>query len=294
MLRLAQAHRPLFYLPHLVADGIGAFVRRSLSVELVPMKTSQQWDLLTTGAADIAIGGPMRSMRLLEEGRHLVTFAAAVATSPWVLVGPPDAVEIGDVRDLVGRTVFDDEEIATGRLCLRGLAVALGAPLDGELDIAAMPRADLMRRVASGSAPLALVPYESVADLEHHSVVRVVARLASWTGRVPWSAYQALPELLEQRSEAISAFVTAIHEALGVMADEPADELAQLVAPWFPGMARATLITSLRAYRRTGVWASTPMVPRDEFDRFASLLVAAGWLEATPPYEDLVKPFLPD
>lgn len=292
VLRLAQAHQPLFYLPHAVADAVGAFRRRSLTVELVPMKTSGQWQLLTTGAADIAVGGPMRSMRLFEQGQRLVTFAAAVATSPWVLVGPFGDAGIGDVRELVGRTVFDDEEIATGRLCLRGLLAARGS--HDALDILPMPRDDLMLRVASGLDSLALVPYESIVHLEHRGVVRVVANLADWTGRVPWSAYQALPETLERRREEVTEFVAAIDEALGVIADESAERLADIVAPWLPGLDHATFVAAVHGYHRRGVWAATPIIPRDEFDRFASLLVVAGWVRATPPYEQLVMSAMGD
>jgi len=289
VLRLAQAHRPIFYLPHVVADATGAFRRRSLSIELVPMATSGQWDHLAAGTADLAIGGPMRSMRLFEDGRRLVTFAAAVATSPWVLIGPAGAAAVRHPQELAGRPVLDDPEVATARLCLRGLLTAGTPPGAPQMEIRMVPRDSIVRSLAGGSAPFALMPYELTADPERRSGTKIVAELATWTGRVPWSSYQALPEVLWRRREEVAAFVDAIDEALRIIAVEPVQRLAELVAPWFARVRPPALVAALGGYRRIGVWPSTAMVPRDDFERFASLLVSAGWLREMPPYEELVQ-----
>lgn len=289
LLRLAQAHRPIFYLPHVVADAIGALRRRSLALEVVSMPTSGQWDALSAGAADLAIGGPMRSMRLLQEGRRVVTFASAVATSPWVLVGPPGAAGLGDPTALGGRTVLDDAEIATARLCLRGL-MAERAPMSPMPEVVSLPRDELMRRIgAQGS--FALLPYETVVELEveRQGRGRVVAELAGWVGRVPWSAYQALPEVLDRRRPEVDAFTDAIGEALQVIAVERVDRLADLVSPWFHGTDRSTLEAALSGYRRLGIWDTSPTIPREDLERFAGLLVSAGWLSAAPRHEDVVS-----
>ena len=134
---VAQAHRPIFYMPHVVAVAIGAFRRRSLDVEVVLMPTSDQWRMLTSGHADVAIGGPMRSMKLLEAGRRVVTFCAAVAGSPWVLVGGKSS-RIAGIDDLLGREVLDDADIATARLCLRGL-LNLGGLASEDMAVIELP-----------------------------------------------------------------------------------------------------------------------------------------------------------
>ncbi len=289
VLRLAHAHRPVFYLPHLVAHAVGALRRRSLTVELVPMETSGQWDLLVSGSADLAIGGPMRSMRLLEDGYRLVSFAAAVSTSPWVLIGHSEAAAVPTPQEVVGRTLLDDPDVATARLCLRGLLAAGGGAGHQPLKISMCPRSAIVRRIAAGSASLGLVPYEAIADSAERDRVRVVAELATWIGRVPWSSYQALPQLLDRRRVEVAAFADAIEEALPIIAVEPREHIADLVAPWFPRLERATLEAAIGSYQRIGVWATTTTVPRDEFDRFGSLLRSAGWLREMPPYEELVE-----
>jgi len=286
-IRIAQAHRPIFYLPHLVAEAIGAFERRSITTELVAMETSDQWRVLNAGEADVAIGGPMRSMKLSEEGQRIVTFAAAVAASPWVLVGSPDAPVIDEPRALAGRTLFDDPEIATARLCLRGLLnrAEIGPP---GLTISMRPRDELLAQLEVRDDVLALVPMEAAAPALERGLVRIVAKLGRWTGPLPWSAYQVLPDVLERRQAEMEAFSEAIAEGLLAIREEPLRRLVRLVGPWFPSVGDAVLRAVLHAYRDMGVWAATPLVSKTDFDRFASLLVAAGWLRAIPPYDQLV------
>ncbi len=286
-LRVAQAHRPLFYLPHLVADAIGAFGRRSLALEVVPMATSEQWTVLSTGMADLALGGPMRTMRLMEDGHRLVTFSAAVATSPWVLAGHPSIAPISDPRELSGDAVLDDIEIATARLCLRGLLHQTGVDASA-LQLEITQRSDLVARLRDAAGPLALAPYEAIAGLVDRGLTHVVANLCEWIGRVPWSAYQVLPDVLDERRAEFVNFTDAVGEALRFIAREPIPLTARLVGARFPHIDAATLETVLGVYRRMGVWATTPAIARDDFERFGSLLLSAGWLHAMPSYDALV------
>jgi NitT/TauT family transport system substrate-binding protein len=286
LIRIAQAHRPIFYLPHVVAEAIGAFRQRALATQVIPMATSDQWRMLATGAADIAIGGPMRSMKLLEEGRRILTFAAAVAGSPWVLVGPADIGNL-ELADLVGCELLDDREIATARLCIQGL-LRLAGHDPGGVRLTTMPGAELRRRLGTGEGTLALMPMERALGLVAKTDLHVVQELGRWTGPLPWSAYQALPETMARRGSQLAAYRDAIGDALRLIQEAPVEDLARLTRDWFVGVEEGQLENALRAYRRMGVWAPMPEIPEQDFRRFTGLLSAAGWLKEEPRYADLV------
>jgi len=287
-LRLAQAHRPIFYLPHVVAAAIGAFERRSLELEVVPMATSDQWRMLASGAADIAIGGPMRTMKLHETGARVVTFCSAVAGSPWVLVGPTPSPVVG-VGDLIGREVLDDVEIATARLCIRGL-LQLRGDAPQALTLTELPASELMDRISAARFELAFLPLEKVVGLIGSAEVHVLTSLGAWTGPVPWSAYQALPGTLVERQPELRAFVDAIGEALEAIRGEAVSVLARQVGNHFPDVSPDVLEGSIAWYRRMGVWAATPSIPAGDFDRFARILFASGWLTRVPDRAALLQP----
>jgi hypothetical protein len=182
--------------------------------------------------------------------------------------------------------VLDDAEIATARLCLRGL-MAERAPMSPMPELVLLSRDELMRRIGALRS-FGLLPYETVVEVEREGRGRIVAELAGWVGRVPWSAYQALPEVLDRRRPELDAFTDAIGEALRFIAVERVEGLAGLVTPWFRGIHRSTLEAALSGYRRLGVWGTSPTIPREDLERFTGLLVSAGWLSAAPRYEDVV------
>jgi NitT/TauT family transport system substrate-binding protein len=128
----------------------------------------------------------------------------------------------------------------------------------------------------------------TVVDPVRRGLVRIVAALGTLTGAVPWSAYQTLPEVARERRSELTAFTAAIEEGLQTIQEVPIARLAELAQPSFPAIDVATLQAALDAYREMEVWSTTPEVPRVDFDRFAGLLVAAGWLHQAPAYDELV------
>jgi NitT/TauT family transport system substrate-binding protein len=70
--------------------------------------------------------------------------------------------------------------------------------------------------------------------------------------------------------------------------DHSAEELADVVAPFYPGVARDLLASSLRRYRDAGLWARRPEVSREGFERLAECLRSSGFISRTHAYEDCV------
>ena len=56
----------------------------------------------------------------------------------------------------------------------------------------------------------------------------------------------------------------------------------RLVGDQFPGVAPQALESVIRGYRSMQVWADAPPIPPSDFDRFAQILVASGWLAQVP------------
>jgi NitT/TauT family transport system substrate-binding protein len=59
------------------------------------------------------------------------------------------------------------------------------------------------------------------------------------------------PEYLREQPETVRRMVRALLKANRFIADRPAEEVADAVAAFFPGMRREMLVTGLRAVRRT-------------------------------------------
>jgi NitT/TauT family transport system substrate-binding protein len=73
------------------------------------------------------------------------------------------------------------------------------------------------------------------------------------------------------------------------LAEHGADELAQVVAPFYPDVAAAILTRSLQRYRDAGLWSRQTTVSREGFTRLADSLHSGRFISGTPTYEDCVE-----
>ncbi len=123
-LKLAQSVAAVFYLPHLIAQEMGAFRDEGLTVEFVT-SFGQQWALLQGGAVDVAIGGRTLNMALeAGDGSRNVNFCAALRGNTWFVIGRPGSPAF-DWSDLAGRTVIGLPNFPQG-ICLRWILLQHG------------------------------------------------------------------------------------------------------------------------------------------------------------------------
>lgn len=287
-LRVNQSGAPVFYLPHLAAQSQGFFADAGISVEVVTSGHRQQWEMLATGAADITVGGPMRTMKLREEGRELVSFCAAVATTPWVLLGR-GSTKTFSWADLDGAAVIDWGSVETPRLCLGWIANHHGLTLGEDVSLIATAGPteglDLFRE---GRGDFLLHPVETVLSLTKSTGARISATLASELGEIPWSTYAALPSTVDRKTDALRRYVAALRRTFTWIRTAPPSEIAMAVSEWHPQTAVGHLAEIIEYYRRLGVWPSSPIIERATIERYSHVLHAAGWLSAEARYEDEV------
>jgi NitT/TauT family transport system substrate-binding protein len=298
LLRMNQGDRSegrIYYCPHFVAAEAGFFATEGIDVAF-DWATSGGTSILggqlpavIDGRADLAIGGPMVVMRLAQDGGPpLAAFCAAVAANPWVLAAPAPMPGFSLAR-LAGCRVRDMAAIGTATLTFRWLLARHGVggvtlePSSGDAtaDIAALARGDVDYGLHSLHA---LGP--AVAEGQ----VAVVADLARLTGPVPWSAYIARRDRMAAQPARFAAFTRAIGRALHWIASHDAAEIAALVARHYPGYPAAGLRVALAGYKASGTFASGPMIPRADHDRFARIMAETGWLTAPVSYKCVVEP----
>ena len=285
----------IYYAAHLVAARLGLFESEGLTVAFTRTDSGGnsvrggQIPALLDGSADLAIGGPMVAMRMHEEGEaHLVCFCAAAAANPWVLVAAQPEPDFALSR-LAGCRVVDMAGIGTATFTFRRvLAEADLAPDAVEILPSKGRLADDLAALAAGRFDYGFHALHALGGPIAAGRLVLVADLAPATGSIPWSAYIARPERIAADGPAFMSFTRAVARALRWIRSQSAGEVASLIAPDFPDMDVAAIGTAVALYQANGVFAASPVIARADYDRFGGLLVDAGWLKATPPYEALV------
>ncbi|WP_017799750.1 ABC transporter substrate-binding protein [Winslowiella toletana] len=279
----------IYYCALYLAESLGLFAKYDVDIQFTTAESGGhtiqggQVPAVITGEADLTIGGPMVMMKnYQQQGPQLMCFCAAVAANPWFLAAANS--EPGFVPDaLRGKRVIDVGNVGTATLSFNWLlnqhqlsdqVTLIPGSGDQQADFAA---------VASGDYDYALHSMHALAPAVASGKLHCVASLAPLCGDMPWSAYIARRDVLQQKRPAFIAFTRAIAEAQQWLLSHDAAALAQQVQPWYADYPAAALVAGLDAYLHSGVFASGPDIARQDFEHFATLLTETGWLSAQIP-----------
>lgn len=288
-IKLTENFRAVFYAPFYATQALGFYAREGVEVELTnsPAPGAAEMGLLD-GTIDLSWGGPMRVMKARDKDASspLVCFGEVAAHDPFFLVGKVDlpAFRLTDLPRLRFATV---SEVATPWLCLqhdlrlvgvdpdslervtdRTMATNLEALRNGELDVAQMFEPYASMAVAAGSGKILYA--------------------ASSRGRTVYTTFLATRDSIARNRAAFAAMVRAVRRMESWLYNHSAEELADVVGPFYPQVAPDLLATSLRRYLDAGLWARSPEVSREGFERLAACLLSGGFISRMHAYEDCV------
>jgi NitT/TauT family transport system substrate-binding protein len=288
-IRLAENFRAVFYAPFYATQALGFYAREGVEVELLPSPApaAAQKDLLD-GAIDLSWGGPMRVMKAWDGDPRspLVCFCEVVARDPFFLIGRADGPTwtLADVPRLRLAIV---SEVPTPWLCLqhdlrrngidperldrvttRTMPANLETLRNGELDVAQM-----------------FEPYVAMAMQQG---IGKIIYAASTRGPTVYTTFLATRDGIARNRSAISTMVRAVRRMQAWLYQHSAEDLAEVVAPFYPDLAPDLLTNALRRYRDAGLWARYPEVSRDGFACLAESLLSGGFVSRLPAYDDCV------
>ena len=284
-LRLAQSVAAVFYLPHLIAQEIGAFRDEGLTIEFVT-SFGQQWALLQGGAADIAIGGRTLDTALAaRDGTRNVNFCAALRANTWFVLGRHAAPF--QWADLAGRTVIGLPDFPQA-ICLRWVLLQHGVDPRQMTLRSGRDTAGELEAFRAGEGDYLLHSLHTAAPLVAAGEAVLLRELATPTGFVPWSTYAARPDVLRRRRPEFEAFTRAIGRALRWIAAAPPAAVAALLVRYFPDWSLASLAGVVATYQLLGVWPRDPLIPRADWDHYNTIYEATGAPSLSVRYDDYV------
>jgi NitT/TauT family transport system substrate-binding protein len=289
-IKLAENFRAVFYAPFYATHALGFYAREGVAVELLNSPApAAAASSLYDGTIDITWGGPMRVMKARDENPNspLVCFGEVAGRDPFFLVGKRELSPFR-LTDLPRLRLGTVSEVPTPWLCLqhdlrqqgidpgrlervadRTMAVNLAALRNGELDVVQM-----------------FEPYASVAL---SSGTGDILYAASARGPTCYTTYLATRASIARNRAAFVAMTCATRHTLDWLTEHAADELAEVVAPFYPDVARDILVRSLQRYRDAGLWSRSTEVSRAGFVRLADSLRSGGFISHVPRYEDCVE-----
>jgi NitT/TauT family transport system substrate-binding protein len=286
---LAENFRAVFYAPFYATQALGFYAREGVEIELInsPAPAAAASDLLS-GAIDLSWGGPMRVMKARDDDPDapLVCFCEVAARDPFFLVGRGDrpGFRLADLARLRLATV---SEVPTPWLCLQHDLRENGIDPGRIERVTDRTMAENLESLRRGELDVAQM-FEPYASMALKSGIGNIIYAASARGPTSYTTFLATRDSIERNRASFVAMVRAVRRMQSWLGEHGAEELAAVVAPFYPNVANDLLTSSLRRYHEEGVWARSPEVSREGFERLCASLLSGCFITRPHAYEDCV------
>jgi NitT/TauT family transport system substrate-binding protein len=288
-IKLSENFRAVFYAPFYATQALGFYSSEGVDVELLssPAPAAAAAGLLD-GTIDLSWGGPMRVMKArdLDPNSPLVCFCEVAARDPFFLVGKGDQSKFR-LADLPRLKIATVSEVPTPWLCLQHDLREQGvdpARLDRVADRTMADNLEALR----GHQLDVVQMFEPYVSMALQTGAGDILYAASARGPTVYTTFLATRDSIGRNRPAFAAMTRATRRMQDWLAKHSAEQLADVVTPFYRDVPRDILATSLRRYRDAGLWARNPEVSRQGFARLADSLLSGGFISRMHTYEDCV------
>lgn len=117
----------------------------------------------------------------------------------------------------------------------------------------------------------------------------VLASLGEESGYVPYTAFSARKSYMEEHPEVIESFTKALQKGMEYVNSHSPEEVAKTIKPQFEEMDETALSTIIKRYQAQDTWKTDLVFTEEAFNLLQDILLDAGVVQVTVPYEDLVN-----
>jgi len=146
----------------------------------------------------------------------------------------------------------------------------------------------------SGSGDFGIFNEPSTSNLVRAGQVHVLASIGKELGRAENTVFFAMKSWFEKNRDQAQKLTNAIAKAQLWMKTASDEQVAAVLAPYFPGLPMEVNVAVMKRYRSTGapIWSESTVIDRGGLAKLQEVMVAGGVLAADKivPYEAIVAP----
>ena len=149
-----------------------------------------------------------------------------------------------------------------------------------------VPAPEMEPRFRKGEGDYVHLQGPAPQQLEHDGVGHVVASVGEAIGSCAFSSLAATREWLS--TDAAKRFMRAYRKARAWVIATPAAKIAEVEAPYFPGIDRGVLAATIGYYQKLGCWTPHVEITRPAFEGALDVFQHSGLITKRHRYEDVV------
>ena len=283
--------RSVFYAPQYVAIELGFFADEGIEIVL---ETGQGADrsmvALISGEADIGLMGTEAAIYVYIEGRvdHAIAFAQLTQRAGNFLVAREDIPNFtwDDVR---GKTIIGGRPGGMPQMVLEYVLYLHGIQPGVDVEIIT----NLAFTTTSGAFVGGIGDFTaefdpSALEIEKSGHGHVVTGLANYTDALPYTVFMANRSFIEANPDLIQRFTNAVGRGQQWVRDNSPEDIARVIAPFFPHSDLEDLTFIVNRYRSQDTWLYNPVINEAGFYLLQDIMEHGGELARRVPFDTLV------
>jgi len=291
-IKLAEVTRSVFYTPQYIAIENGYFEEEGLDVELqTTWGGDKTMTALLSDNADIALVGSETSIYVYGQDAAdlVINFAQLTQTDGTFLVSKTEKpnFEWEDTKDSIflGQRKGGMPQMV-GEYVLKQHDIDPHADLDLQqnIDFANIPSA-----FVSGDAEYVQLFEPTASVFEKEGQGHVIASFGEESGLIPYTVFMTKESYLNENEDVVTSFTKAIYKAQQWVEETDAEEIAEVVQPYFEDTELEILASSIERYKQQDSFAKSPLLTEEAWENLQNIMDEAGELPKHAPYEELVN-----
>ncbi|MGA7487139.1 MAG: ABC transporter substrate-binding protein [Xanthobacteraceae bacterium] len=284
-LKMAEVVRSQFYVPMYVALSKGFVADEGLEVELVTANGGDRAGaMLLSGQTEFALAGPEVPIYIYngESPDKPVIFCALTATDGLFLASRRK-IDKFEWSMLNGKKIMGWRPGSTPELYLEYVLKQRGVAPDtvkGIVTNIGMPARE--GAFMTGAFDFAIFNEPNMTKMEKAGEAHIIASIGKEVGRADYTVFFAKKSWIEKNPELAQKWTNAIARAQAWMKSASEKDVAEAVAPFFPGLTVEDNIAVVSRYRTVGVpiWATSTVVDPAGLAKAEEIMVVGGVLPA--------------
>ena len=284
-LKMAEVVRSQFYIPMYVALSKGFVGDEGLEVELITANGGDRAGaLLLSGQTEFALAGPEVPVYIYngESPDKPVIFCALTATDGLFLASR-QKLDKFDWSMLNGKKIMGWRPGSTPELYLEYVLKQRGVAANTVKSIVTnigMPARD--GAFIAGGFDFAIFNEPNMSKMEKAGQAHMVASIGKEVGRADYTLFFAKKSWIEKNPDLAQKWTNAIARGQSWVKTASEKDVAEAIAPFFPGLSLEDNIAVVSRYRTVGVpiWATSTIVDPAGLAKAQEIMVVGGVLPA--------------